>query len=49
MIKSKQIELVLNLKYQRIAGKYKNNCKNIIFNLPQKNLESLFNIVTIIN
>ena len=49
MIKSKQIELVLNLKYQRIAGKYKNNCKNIIFNLPQKNLELLFNIVTIIN
>lgn len=45
MLKSKQMKLVLNLKYRKVNGKYKNSCKNLIFNLPQENLPLLFNIV----
>lgn len=45
MLKNKQMILELNLKYHKIAGKYKNSCKNLIFNLPQENLNLLFDIV----
>lgn len=45
LLKNKQMILALNLKYHKIAGKYKNSCKNLIFNLPQENLPLLFNIV----
>ena len=45
LLKNKQMILALNLKYYKIAGKYKNICKNLIFNLPQENLPLLFDIV----
>lgn len=45
LLKDQKMKLCLNLKYRRIADKYKNSCKNIIFNLPQEYITLLFEIV----
>ena len=45
LLKERRMKLVLNLKYYLINGKYKNSCKNLIFNLPQEYLSKLFEIM----
>lgn len=45
LLKNKQMKMHLNLKYRNIGGKYKNSCKNMIFDLPQEHISLLFEVV----
>ncbi len=44
LLKQNKMQLVLNLKYNKINNKYKNRCKNYIINLPQEYIFELFAI-----